>query len=74
VASEGHTDFVPARPLVLIVFCGGPRGGVVQWHNLDPEVDLPVDGAAGRYRRSDPIRFQLTEFGTALALDYFGAP
>ena len=62
-----------ARPLVLIALCGGPRDGVVEWCNLDPDLDLLYDSTpGGRYRRSAPARFMRTQLGDALVLDYLG--
>jgi hypothetical protein len=62
-----------ARPLVLIVLSGGPRGGVVEWCNFDPDLDLVFDSTpAGRYRRSVPARFLRTQLGLALVMDYLG--
>jgi hypothetical protein len=67
----GETVRVPPRPLVLIALSGGPRSGAVQWCSLDPDYDLAFDSdPPTHYRRSDPVRYQSSEYGPALVLEY----
>ena len=59
-----------ARSLVLVVFRGGPKSGCVEWHNVDPGVDVPIGQPASHYRRRTPMAFLSTRLGAALVLDY----
>ena len=59
-----------ARPLVLVVFQGGPNAGCVGWHNVDPNVDVLVGQPPSHYRRSVPSTFPSTHLGAALVLDF----
>ena len=59
-----------ARPLVLVVFQGGPNAGCVGWHNVDPNVDGPVGQPPSHCRRSVPSTFLSTHLGAALVLDF----
>ena len=61
---------VVARSLVLVAFCGGPKAGCVEWHNVDPDVDVPIGQPPSRYRRRVPTYLQRTDLGVALVLDY----
>jgi hypothetical protein len=61
---------VVARSLVLVVFRGGPKTGCVEWHNVDPAMDVPIGEPPSHYRRRVPMAFQITRLGTAMVLDY----